>query len=176
MPFCRASANHASSARSAPPARRRSWSSPRATSSYGTRTRARYPWVRLFTTWNEANFPSAQPTGRYPVRTAQFYRMLRRECAGGKCTVLTADFRADGGAHSARWLRTFKRHIGRGPHIWGLVSHPDVNRLSTARTRWTSDAPPPAAPSVVPTPPPAPPLKAAEQQSAAFDPFPPTSM
>jgi hypothetical protein len=103
---------------------------------YFRRFRKRYPQVRLFTTWNEANFPAAQPTGRNPVRTAQFYRMLRHECRGGRCTVLTADFRADGGAYSARWLRTFKRHIGRGPHIWGLVSHPDVNRFSTTRTRW----------------------------------------
>ena len=100
------------------------------------RFRERYPWVRHFSTWNEANFPAAQPTGNNPKRTAQFYKLARRECSGGRCTVLTADFRADGSAHSARWLRTFKRHIGRGPHKWGLVSHPDVNRFSTARTRW----------------------------------------
>jgi hypothetical protein len=98
--------------------------------------RQRYPWVRLFSTWNEANFPAAQPTGRYPKRTAQFYRVARRECAGGRCSVLAADFRADGSAHSARWLRTFKRYMGRGPHRWGLVSHPDVNRFSTRQTRW----------------------------------------
>ena len=97
--------------------------------------RERYPWVRHFSTWNEANFPDAQPTGNYPRRTAQFYRIARQECSGGRCTVLAADFRADGSAHAARWLRTFKRHIGRGPHIWGLVSHPDVNRLTTRRTR-----------------------------------------
>ena len=98
--------------------------------------RERYPWVRQFSTWNEANFADAQPTGRNPRRTAEFYKVARRECSGGRCTVLTADFRADGSRHSARWLRAFKRHIGRGPHRWGLVSHPDVNRLSTARTRW----------------------------------------
>ena len=100
------------------------------------RFRKRYPWVRHFSTWNEANFPAAQPTGRYPGRTAHFYKIARRECSGGRCTVLTADFRADGSRHSAWWLRVFKRHIGRGPHRWGLVSHPDVNRFSTSRTRW----------------------------------------
>ena len=100
------------------------------------RFRERYPWVRLFSTWNEANFPAAQPTGHYPARSAEFYKLARRECSGGRCTVLTSDFRADGSSHSAWWLRVFKRHIGRGPHRWGLVSHPDVNRLSTARTRW----------------------------------------
>ncbi len=97
--------------------------------------RERYPWVRHFSTWSEANFPSAQPTGNYPRRTAQFYKVARQECSGGRCTVLTLDFRADGSTHATRWLRTFKRHMGRGPHIWGLVSHPDVNRLSTRRTR-----------------------------------------
>ncbi len=96
--------------------------------------RQRYPWVRNFSTWNEANFPAAQPTGNDPRRTAQFYRIARQECRA--CNVLTADFRANGSRHSAWWLRTFKRYIGRGPHRWGLVSHPDVNKLSTARTRW----------------------------------------
>jgi hypothetical protein len=98
--------------------------------------RKRYPWVRHFSTFNEANFPNAQPTGNYPKRTAQFYRVARRECSRGRCMVLTNDFRADGSKHSAWWLRVFKRHMGRGPHTWGLVSHPDINRLSTARTRW----------------------------------------
>ncbi len=100
------------------------------------RFRARYPWVRYFSTWNEANFPAAQPTGRAPKRTAQFYKVARRECAGGRCKVLTSDFRADGSKHSAWWLKIFKRNMGRGPHTWGLVSHPDVNRFSTKRTRW----------------------------------------
>ncbi len=103
---------------------------------YFRRFRERYPWVTLFSTWNEANFPAAQPTGRQPKRTAQFYRAARDECSGGRCTVLAADFRADGSKHSAWWLRHFKRHMGPGLHRWGLVSHPDVNRFSTRQTRW----------------------------------------
>ena len=99
------------------------------------RFRQRYPWVRLFSTWNEANFPAAQPTGNNPWRTAQFYKIARGECSRGRCKVLASDLRADGSRHAAWWLRTFKRQIGRGPHIWGLVSHPDVNRISTSRTR-----------------------------------------
>jgi hypothetical protein len=101
--------------------------------------RARYPWVRLFSTWNEANFTSVQPTARDPARTARFYRVLRDECSRGRCTVLAADFLANGREDSARWLREFKRHIGPGPHRWGLVAHPDVNRFSTERTRWFLD-------------------------------------
>ena len=98
------------------------------------RFRERYPWVKLFSTWNEANFADAQPTGRDPARTARFYRVAREECEH-ECTVLTADFRADGGPESERWLEEFKRGIGPGPHIWGLVSYPDVNRRTDARTR-----------------------------------------
>ena len=90
--------------------------------------RKRYPWVRYFSTWDEANFTDAQPTAYDPRRTAQFYRAAREECSAGRCTVITADFRAEGSAHSDWWLREFKRHIGPGPHIWGLVAHPDVNR------------------------------------------------
>jgi hypothetical protein len=97
--------------------------------------RERYPWVKYYSTFNEANFPDAQPTGNFPKRTAQFYKVARKECAGGKCTVLTNDFRADGSAHSRWWLKIFKRHMGRGPHTWGLVAHPDINRSSTTRTR-----------------------------------------
>lgn len=97
------------------------------------RFRKRYRWVRVFSTWNEANFAAAQPTGRDPARTAHFYRVIRDECDG--CTVLAADFRADGSSEAASWLATFKRGIGPGPHTWGLVSYPDVNRLEDTRTR-----------------------------------------
>lgn len=97
--------------------------------------RRRYPWVRYFSTWDEANFPGAQPTGDSPRRTALYYRALRDECSEDRCTVITPGFRADGSAHSTWWLSEFKRHIGRGPHIWGLVAHPDVNRFGSDLTR-----------------------------------------
>jgi hypothetical protein len=95
--------------------------------------RQRYPWVRLFSTWNEANF-TAQPTSADPVRTAAFYRVARQECAGGRCVVLACDFRPDGTARSARWLAAFQQAIGPGPHRWGLSSYVDVNRRSTRLT------------------------------------------
>jgi polysaccharide biosynthesis protein PslG len=97
--------------------------------------RKRYPQVKLFSTWNEANFAAAQPTGRDPALTARFYRIARDECSGGRCTVLAADFRADGSRTAARWLATFRRGIGPGPHRWGLVSYPDVTRRTAVRTR-----------------------------------------
>lgn len=96
--------------------------------------RKRYPWIHEFSTWNEANF-RAQPTSRDPARTAAFYRILRQECSGGRCTVVTCDFRPDGTAQADRWLETFKRGIGPGRHIWGLAPYVDVNRRSTKLTR-----------------------------------------
>jgi hypothetical protein len=96
--------------------------------------RQRYPWVRLFSTWNEANF-TAQPTSSDPARTARFYRMAQQECSGGRCAVLACDFRPDGTRRSALWLAAFKRGIGTGPHRWGLSSYVDVNRRSMRLTR-----------------------------------------
>jgi hypothetical protein len=94
----------------------------------------RYPWVKIFSTWNEANF-RPQPTSKDPVRTAAFYKVLRKECAGGKCVVLACDFRPDGTTKSARWLARFENAIGPGPHRWGLAPYVDVNRRSTQLTR-----------------------------------------
>jgi hypothetical protein len=90
--------------------------------------RHRYPWVHLFSTWNEANLAAIQPTGRNPRRTARFYRALRRQCAGGRCRVLAADLLAGSWWQLWRWVRAFRRRAGRGPHIWGLHNYPDANR------------------------------------------------
>ena len=99
------------------------------------RFRQRYPQIKKFSTWNEMNFPLAQPTGRNPKRTGQFYKMLRKECRGGKCSVLTGDFRANGSAFDRKWLAAFLKEIGPGPHQWGLIAYPDVNKFQTKFTR-----------------------------------------
>lgn len=97
--------------------------------------RKRYPQIKKFSTWNEMNYPLAQPTGRNPKRTGQFYKMLRKECRGRKCSVLTGDFRANGSAFDAKWLKTFLKEIGKGPHQWGLIAYPDVNKFQTKYTK-----------------------------------------
>ena len=97
--------------------------------------RKRYPQIRKFSTWNEINFKVAQPTGGNPKRAGQFYKMLRKECRGGKCSVLTGDFRPDGSRHDVQWQRTFLKEIGRGPHEWGLIPYLDTNRFTTKLTK-----------------------------------------
>lgn len=114
--------------------RPRSLPTPAAFRSAVRRFRARHPWVRHFSTWSEPN-SRAQPTTRAPERTAAYYRVLRDECAGGRCVATTGDFRLDTGRASGRWLRRFLRAVGPGPHTWGLSSFEDAERHSTRLTR-----------------------------------------
>jgi len=95
--------------------------------------RARYPWVREFGTWNEANLASSQPTGHHPRRTADYYRALKRRCRG--CTVVAVDILLTGNWRTWRWLRAFQARAGRGPHIFGLHNYPEVTRLRSHVTR-----------------------------------------
>lgn len=98
--------------------------------------RLRYPWVREYSTWNEANHPGVQPTARNPRRTAVFYRALRRQCRAAGCRAVAVDVLAAGWRRTQGWLRAFRARAGRGPHIWGLHNYPDANRRrfsSTAR-------------------------------------------
>jgi hypothetical protein len=95
--------------------------------------RARYPWVREFSTWNEANLGSVQPTGRHPRRTAVFYRALKRQCIG--CTVVATELLVTSNWRMWRWIRAFRHRAGRGRLIFGLHNYPDVTRLRTKATR-----------------------------------------
>ena len=95
--------------------------------------RARYPWVREFSTWNEANHKGTQPTGRHPRRTAMFYRALKRQCAD--CTVVAVEILLTHSWKTWRWIRRFRERAGRGPHIFGLHNYPDVTRERSLNTR-----------------------------------------
>jgi polysaccharide biosynthesis protein PslG len=95
--------------------------------------RARYPWVREFSTWNEANLGSTQPTGRYPERTAVFYRALKRQCRD--CTVVAVELLVTANWRMWRWIRAFRYRAGGGRLIFGLHNYPDVTRLRTRATR-----------------------------------------
>jgi hypothetical protein len=95
--------------------------------------RARYPWVRQFSTWNEANLGSKQPTGRHPRRTAVFYRALKKQCAG--CTVIATELLVTSNWRMWRWIRAFRERAGRGRLIFGLHNYPDVTRLRGRATR-----------------------------------------
>jgi hypothetical protein len=96
------------------------------------RFRARYPWVREYTPWNEANHCS-QPTCHRPERAADYYRVVRRACTS--CTVVAADVLDQ--PNMVSWLRAFRRAVPRtmSTKIWGLHNYLDANRLRSTGTR-----------------------------------------
>ncbi len=94
------------------------------------RFRARYPWVRDYITWNEANHCS-QPTCKNPERAADFYLALRKHCSG--CKIVAADV-LDGSRLTA-WVKRFQKRIGNRRVIWGLHNYIDANRFRSTGTR-----------------------------------------
>jgi hypothetical protein len=94
--------------------------------------RQRYPYVKTWAAWNEANHKT-QPLFRKPRRAAQFYNVMRQECGG--CTIVAADVLDS--SNMLPWLATFKRYA-RHPRVWGLHSYGDANHfrpLSATATR-----------------------------------------
>src|SRR3954463_9181951 len=87
--------------------------------------RARYPWVRDFSAWNEANH-TAQPTANKPKAAARFYLAMHKACPS--CHVIAADVLDS--PDSLAWIKRFKRYA---PHarLWGLHNYKDANDRRT---------------------------------------------
>jgi Glycosyl hydrolase catalytic core len=85
----------------------------------------RYPEVRAFSPWNEANH-SSQPTARKPQLAATYWRLMRRACQG--CTVTSPAYLDLATASSRRWLAAFKRASGGGVRLWAVHGYGDLNR------------------------------------------------
>src|SRR4051812_4607634 len=94
------------------------------------RFRARYPWVRDFATWNEANH-CGEPTCHRPPLVAAYYRKLRRECPG--CRILAAEVLDQ--PNMVRWVRSFRHTAHEEPRYWGLHNYIDANRGRVRGTR-----------------------------------------
>jgi hypothetical protein len=92
--------------------------------------RRRYPWIKDFATWNEANH-CGEPTCRRARLLVRYWRQMRRNCKG--CRLLAAellDF-----PNMTRWVRQFKREARVDPGYWGLHNYRDANRMQTLNTR-----------------------------------------
>jgi polysaccharide biosynthesis protein PslG len=92
--------------------------------------RQRYPWIRDYLTWNEANHCS-QPTCRNPKRAAQYYLALRKHCSG--CRIVAADVLD--ASNMVGWIKTFQKTVGKRRVIWGLHNYIDANLFRTRGTR-----------------------------------------
>ena len=92
--------------------------------------RARYPWVRDFATWNEADY-CGQPTCHRPALVAAYYSEMHHICP--QCDVLGAELLDE--PNMVAWVRSFARALHGEPMIWGLHNYIGANRLQTASTR-----------------------------------------
>jgi hypothetical protein len=96
---------------------------------YGAAVRAfvaRFPAVKTYTTWNEANHTS-QPVAGRPEAVAGYYDQLRAACPS--CTVVAGDV-LDSGSYGS-WLRRFLAASTTTPQLWGLHDYGDVTYDTT---------------------------------------------
>ena len=91
--------------------------------------RKRYPWVRDYATWNEANH-CGEPTCRRPALVAAYWRAISAECEG--CRVLAAELVDQ--PNLAAWAQDFRAVAGSEPRVWGLHNYIDANRFTTVNT------------------------------------------
>jgi hypothetical protein len=94
------------------------------------RFRERYPWVRNYLAWNEANHCS-QPTCHRPDMAARYFDAMKGACPN--CNVVAADVLDTSDMRG--WLKAFKRHARHTPRIWGLHNYLDANYFRTTGTR-----------------------------------------
>jgi hypothetical protein len=94
----------------------------------------RYPYVRLFSAWDEVN-DCSQPTCHNPRAAAQYYLTMRRTCGG--CTVMAAEvLDTTDPDQTVAYLRSYQSALGKvKPTLWGLHNYSDVNRFRSTGTR-----------------------------------------
>lgn len=93
------------------------------------RFRKRYPDVKTYSAWNEANH-CGTGTCKRPDLVARYYNAVRRNCPG--CKVVAADLLDQ--PNMVSWVRAFRRAAGFEPRYWGLHDYVDANRFQTVRT------------------------------------------
>jgi hypothetical protein len=93
------------------------------------RLRARYPDVRDWITWNEANHP-LQPTTNRPRRVARYFGIMVRNCRS--CRIVGADVLDI--KNMTSWVQRFARYATERPRIWGLHNYGDTNGLKSTGT------------------------------------------
>jgi len=91
--------------------------------------RVRYPWIRDFSAWNEANF-CGQETCRHPELVARYYKAMKRACP--QCKILGADLLDL--QSMDKWIKRFVKVAGQ-PKYWGFHNYVTANRFQVQRTR-----------------------------------------
>jgi hypothetical protein len=94
-----------------------------------TKFRERYPHIKDFSAWNEANH-TTQPTAKSPRLAARYYNTLRAACR--KCTIVAADVLDTNDAPA--WIKQFKKYAPKA-RLWGVHSYKDPNNGTTWHMR-----------------------------------------
>ena len=88
--------------------------------------RKKYPWVRYYTPWNEANHPN-QPTAKRPDRVAAYHDAILDTCR--KCKVVAGDPLDTPGVGG--WMKSYEKTLKtkhrRKVTIWGLHNYLSAN-------------------------------------------------
>src|SRR4051812_19636258 len=90
---------------------------------------ARYPFVRNWIAWNEANHPLAL-TAHRPRRAARYFDAIAANCRG--CRIVAADVLDVRGMPA--WIRAFRRHAVHRARIWGIHNYADTNHFGAKNT------------------------------------------
>jgi len=90
----------------------------------------RYPWVKDWLTWNEANH-CGEPTCHMPRRVARFYNNIRHNCY--RCNVVAGDVLDS--PTMVPWVKEFRKTARDDKLIWGLHNYIDANRFRTSGTK-----------------------------------------
>ncbi len=94
----------------------------------------RWPRIRDWQAWNEANHASQPATYRHPARAARYAKALERiRCR--RCTILPITMVVGMSPTNRRWIARFLKVYGKTPRIWALHTYADTNRLTSSRLR-----------------------------------------
>ena len=94
------------------------------------RFRGRYPFVRDFATWNEANH-CGEPTCKKPQLVARYWRAITAACR--RCRIAAAELLDFPNQES--WAKRFRKAAKREPKYWALHNYVEANRFKTYRLR-----------------------------------------
>ena len=81
--------------------------------------RERYPWVKTFAVWNEANHCGEPVCHRAPL-VASYYRAMRRECP--QCTILGPEILDM--PNAVAYIKAFRKKLGFTPEALGPAQLP----------------------------------------------------
>lgn len=88
----------------------------------------RWPAVREWQAWNEANHVGEPITYRHPERAAAYAKAMERTCR--RCTIVPLTYVLSNTISNQRWLDRWLAAYGRTPRIWALHTYGDANHFN----------------------------------------------